>query len=270
MCRGLRVLVSLALAGTGALDVAAQDRMDLYLGGSLLHLDFREYADTGQQLVRELGFVPGVVAGAARNSGRWEWSAELSHHSGAVDYDGQTQAGASFATTTDITMGRMRARALYRLDEQGRFAVGLGAGYRQWLRQIRGRGNVAGLDERFTSGDVSVDARLSALRSAASTVDVDVQLAWPIRPQVKVDSGRLYGTQTLMLGPRLATRVSLPAALTIGPRSRLVVEPGFTAWSFGRSDSETLHRDGVPAGVVYQPQGKGYDFDLKLLWVQSF
>jgi len=38
---------------------------------------------------------------------------------------------------------------------------------------------------------------------------------------------------------------------------------------YGRSATETLYRDGVPAGVVYQPQGKGYNFELRLVWVQS-
>jgi hypothetical protein len=64
--------------------------------------------------------------------------------------------------------------------------------------------------------------------------------------------------------------VSVPASWTVGPRSRIVVEPGFEAWGFGRSSTETLYRDGVAAGVVYQPQGKGYNFDLCVTWVQSF
>jgi hypothetical protein len=108
------------------------------------------------------------------------------------------------------------------------------------------------------------------LRGEGANVDIDLQLAWPIRPQVKVDFGGLYDTRTLMLGPRLATRVAVPVSWTTGPQSRLVVEPGFEAWSFGRSATETLYRAGVPAGVVYQPQAKGYDLDLKVVWVQSF
>ena len=93
---------------------------------------------------------------------------------------------------------------------------------------------------------------------------------WPIRPQVKIDFGGLYDTQALMLGPRLATRVAVPASWAVGPRSRIVVEPGFEAWGFGRSSTEPLYRHGVPAGVVYQPQGKGYNLDVKVVWVQSF
>jgi len=267
--RGLVLLVGTGLLWSTAQASEAPVGLSLHLGASLLRFDFREYADTGEPLVRELGVLPGFVGSVGQTVGRWRWSAELTYHSGAVDYDGQTQSGANFTTTTDATVAQFRARALRLLDQEGRYAVGLGFGYRQWQRRIRGRGNISGLDERFAAGDVSFDARLSVLRSEAATVDVDLQFAWPIRPQVKIDFGGLYDTQTLMLGPRLATRVSVPASWTVGPRSRIVVEPGFEAWGFGRSSTEPLYRHGVPAGVVYQPQGKGYNFDVKVVWVRS-
>jgi len=243
--------------------------LDLYGGASVLRFDLREYADTGAQLVRELGVLPGVVGGVGQAIGRWRWSAELSYHSGAVDYDGQTQSGAAFASTTDAAVARIRARALHMLDPDGRFAAGLGLGYGQWQRQVRGRASVSGLDERFTAGDVSFNTRLSVLRSAAATLDVDLQFGWPIRPEVKIDFGGKYDARTLMLGQRLSTRVSAPVSWAAGPHSRVVVEPCFEAWGFGRSATETLYRDGVPAGTVYQPQGKGYNFEMRLVWVQS-
>jgi Outer membrane protein beta-barrel domain len=263
------------LVGAGMLCAAAQAAqepagLDLHLGASLLRFDFREYADTGRQLVRELGVLPGLAGRIGQTIGRWQWSAEIDYFSGGVDYHGQTQSGANFDTTTDTVVVKTRARALWLLDPQGRFAAGLGFGYRQWQRHIRGRGNVSGLDERFSAGDLSVDTRLSLLRSEAAVVDADLRLAWPIRPQVRIDFGGLYDSQTLVLGPRLSTRVSVPASWTVGPRTRIVVEPGFEAWGFGRSGTETLYRDGVPAGVVYQPQGKGYNFELNFIWVQSF
>ncbi len=263
------------LAWAGLLCPAAQateaaDGLELQFGASLLRFDFREVADNGRQLVRELGTLPGFVGRAGQTLGRWQWSAALSYYSGTVDYDGQTQAGAGFTTTSNADVARIQARALHLLDEEGRYAAGLGFGYRRWQRGIRGRGNVSGLDERFEAGDVSVDARVSVLRSPTARVDVDLQLAWPIRPQVKVDFGGLYDTQRLMLGPRLATRVSVPVSWTAGPRSRIVVEPAFEAWGFGRSATETLYRDGAPAGEVYQPQGKGYNVELNLVWAQAF
>jgi len=263
-------MASLALAADNAGVADKQGVLDLHLGVSVLRFDFREIADSGEQLVRERGVLPGVVGGAGQTVGRWRWSAELSYYDGSVQYDGQTQSGTSFETRTDTRLAKIRGRALRLLDQEGRFAAGVGLGYRQWQRQIRGRGSVSGLDERFAAGDVSAEVRLSVLRSEASTVDVDLQAAWPLRPQVKVDFGGMFDTRTLLLGPRLAGRVSVPASWATGPGSRLIVEPGFEAWGFGRSSTETLYRNGVPAGVVYQPQGKGYNVDLKLLWVQSF
>ena len=267
--RSLVLLVGASLLCSTAQAAEASGGLDLYVGASLLRFDFREYADTGEQLVRELGVLPGVIGGVGQAIGRWRWSAELSYHSGDVDYDGQTQSGAAFTSTSDAVVAGIRARALHLLDPEGRFAAGLGLGYGQWQRHIRGRTSVSGLDERFEAGDVSFDARLSVLRSDAATVDVDLRFAWPIRPQVKIDFSGLYDTRALMLGPRLATRVSVPVAWTAGPHSRIVVEPCFEAWGFGRSATETLYRDGVPAGVVYQPRGNGYNLELRLVWMQS-
>jgi hypothetical protein len=271
--RALALLLGASLLGPlahAADTVDTQAALDLHLGASVLRFDFRELADSGEPLVRELGVLPGVIGGVGQTLGRWRWSAELSHYAGSVQYDGQTQSGATFDTKTDTTLTKIRVRALRLLDPEGRLAVGLGAGYRQWQRQIRGRGRVGGLDERFAAGDISAEARWSLLRSEAATVDIDLQTAWPLQPQVKIDFGGLFDTKTLLLGPRLAGRVSVPVSWVTGAGSRLIVEPGFEAWGFGRSSSETLYRHGVPAGVVYQPQGKGYNLDLKVVWVQSF
>ena len=246
------------------------DGIDLYIGGSTLRFDFRELAASGAPLVRELGVLPGIVGGVGQSLARWWWSAELSYYSGTVAYDGQTQTSAPFDTTSDAALSKVRIRTLRLLDAEGRFAAGVGLGYRRWQRHIRGRGAVGGLDERFVAGDVSAQARMSLLRGDAATVDVDVQAAWPLRPQVRIDFGGLYDTQTLALGPRLAWRVAMPASWATGPRSRIVIEPGIDVWGFGRSETEVLYRNGVPAGVVYQPQGRGYDLGLKLVWLQSF
>jgi hypothetical protein len=268
--RGVVLLAGASLLWSAAQAGDAPGGLDLHIGTSLLRFDFRELADTGEELVRELGVLPGLVAGVAQTIGRWRWSAEVSYYAGAVGYDGQTQSGATFSTTTDATVAGIRARALHAVDPAGRFAAGVGFGYRQWRRDIRGRADVSGLEERFAAGEVSVDARLSVLRSPAATVDIDLRFAWPIRPRLKIDFGGLYDARTLELGPRPATRVSVPASWAVGPGSRIVVEPGFEAWGFGRSDTETLYRGGVPVGEVYQPRGKGYGLDLKLVWVQSF
>jgi hypothetical protein len=268
--RGLVLLIGAGLLWPAAQAGDAPGGLDLRIGTSLLRFDFREYADTGEPLVRELGVLPGLIAGVGQTIGRWRWSAELSWYSGAVDYDGQTQSGAAFSTTSDATAAGIRARALHPLDPAGRLAAGVGFGYRQWQRKIRGRADVSGLEERFATGEVSVDARVSVLRSQAADVDLDLQLAWPVGPQLKTDFGSRYDPRTLMLGPRLATRVSLPAAWAVAPGSRIVVEPGFEAWGFGRSRTETLYRGGVPVGEVYQPRGRGYNLDLKMFWMQSF
>ena len=219
--RVLGVIVCAGLLGPLAQASDTPGALELHAGASVMRVDFREVADSGQRLVREQGVLPGVVGGVGQSRGRWQWSAEVSYYSGVVDYDGQTQSGASFETKSDASVAKIRARALHMLDPEGRFWVGLGLGYRQWQRHIRGRGQVSGLDERFTAADVSAEARLSLLRSQEVRADVDLRLAWPLRPQVRIDFGGLYDTQTLQLGERLSARVAMPVSFAAGPRSRI-------------------------------------------------
>ena len=268
--RASTIAAAWLLCGVWAHAAAEDGRLELSLGVAAVRMDMREFADSGDTLVRELGTLPGLTLGLSYGAGPWQLLAEWTGYDGTLDYDGQTQSGTTFATRTDTRRWSARLRALRTVDDAARVALGFGLGYGQWQRHIRGHSGVSGLDERYTSGFLSVDARLSLLRAEANSVDLDLRLAQPLRPEVRVDFGGRYDTQALGLGSRLAARVSLPASWTTGPRSRVVVEPGFEAWGFGRSDTETLYRAGVPVGVVYQPQIRGYDLDLKLTWVRSF
>ena len=249
---------------------AARDAVDVQIGPALQRFDMRESADTGERLVGERGRLPGLVGGVEQAIGRWRWSAQVSYFDGALDYDGQTQSGATFTSQTDTTLSKILARVLHQLDDAGRLSAGFGIGYGQWQRHIRGRGSVKGLRERYTAAGLSAQARVSLTRSEAAIVDLDLQLVWPLRTQVEIDFSDRYDTRTLRLGQRMAARISLPASWAVGPRSRFVVEPGFEAWGFGRSNTETLYRNSVPVGVVHQPRLDGYGVDLRLTWVQSF
>lgn len=268
--RNLALLLSVSVAWSVAHAGPAHDDVWLRLGAFAQHADIREYADTGTRLVRERHVLPGWAVAADQMIGPWRWSAELSYANGALRYDGQTQAGSAFTSKTDTTLLKARARLLHQLDEDGRLAAGLGIGYRHWKRLIRGHGNVRGLNERFTTWELSAQAQASVVRGNTAAVDINLQLAWPIAPHVKTDFGGLYDTQTMLLGQRLATRLSIPVSWTVGPRSRMVVEPSVEAWGLGRSRTDSLMRHGEPVGVAHQPRVRGHDIELSVSWMQSF
>lgn len=49
-----------------------------------------------------------------------------------------------------------------------------------------------------------------------------------------------------------------------GERTRLVIEPYTKGWNLGRSLTETLTRNGVPVGTVYEPRSASRYFGLNV------
>jgi hypothetical protein len=262
-----------AVASTHAGVATAQDppaQWALSVGASALHFEYREYADDGTRLLLESGMLPGVVAVLGRTVGRWQGEVELAVHGGAVDYQGRTQSGAPFATRTDSDIWQARLGVMRRLDDAGAHAVGIGLTRQRWQRGIRGRGGVAGLDERYTAWTASLEARFGVVRAADAWVDLDLRVGRTFDAEVAVDFRDRFDDQTLRLGDQWTARLALPLSFPAGERSRLVVEPGFVRWGFGRSDTEPLRRDGRPVGTVHQPRSEGMNAALRLLWRQSF
>lgn len=245
-------------------------RVAFSAGPSILHFDHREYADGGARLVRESGALPGLAAGIVATSGPWRLALDAAWHAGAVDYRGQTQAGAPLATVTDTRIAETGLRAMRFVDDDRRYGLGLGIGYRRWYRDIRGVGSVAGLDERYSNWLASLDATAVLARSPQWSVGVDLRLTRTLGSEVAVSFGGRFDDQRLGLGEQWGWRLAVPALLRTGRSSGIRIEPWYEYWGFDRSDTEPLLRDGRPVGTVYQPDGKGRNYGLRVLWAQGF
>lgn len=245
-------------------------RVAFSAGPSILHFDHREYADDGSRLVRESGALPGLAAGIVATSGPWRLMVDAAWHAGTVDYRGRTQGGAPLATVTDTRIAEAGLRALHYFDGERRFGLGPGIGYRRWYRGIRGVGSVSGLDERYSNWLASLDATAVLARSAQWSLGVDLRLTRTLGSEVAVSFGGRFDDQTLGLGERWGWRLAVPALVRTGRSSAIRIEPWFERWGFDRSDTEPLLRAGRPVGTVFQPDGEGRSYGLRLLWTQGY
>jgi hypothetical protein len=245
-------------------------RFSFAVGPTTERFVHREFTDTGRQLLRESGTLPGWrIEGRGRHE-RWELSLQASHADGSLDYDGRTQAGAPLATTTDVRISEAGLRLLRSIDARQQIALGAGIAHRRWDRSIQPAGRIAGLDERYTTWLLSFESRFSLVRSAAASLDLEFSLRQTRRPEVSVDFGGLYDNQSIALGRQTGMRLAAPASLALGRGSRLRLEPWVEYWGFDRSASQPLLRDGRRVGSVFQPTSDGRSLGAALMWELSF
>ena len=120
---------------------------DFSLGLHLVHHRVDERAANGAHLLTETGWTPMLVARLTQPLPLGRLDAHLSWNDGSLDYDGRSQTGSRFKTTTDQRIWRtgfgyalpiaptLDLRARWELEDR--------------RRHIQGRGAVAGLDERY-------------------------------------------------------------------------------------------------------------------------
>lgn len=256
----------LAINAGGICSVSAEEwepaiLWNLQSGLSLMNFDYREFEDAGRLLDRESGSIPGIVFDLAGAKDRWTVGGRFSWHADDVLYDGQTTTGIPIRTRTEENILDTSVRIERSLDSD--FTPGLtvygGFGYRYWGREIRptytsSGQRVDGLFEMYRWTYLFVGGKTAVYRTDRFRGSLDARVLRPYNPTVEVDYRGTYDAISLDLGERTSWRLGIPIELRIDERIWMVVEPYAEAWDLGRSPTETLTRQGVPVGRVYEPR----------------
>ena len=227
---------------------------------TLLDFGYKEFDDAGRLLDREDGTLPGVALNLARAEGNWTLSGRFTWHAGDVLYDGQTNTGVPVRSRTDeniLDSSLLIERRMRVLQDSIPLALYGGIGYRYWERDIRPTRTAAGqavdgLSEIYRWRYVFLGGRTVLYDFGASRWQLDLRVFRPYRPTIEVDQQGRNDTVILDLGEHTGWRVSFPWEYRTGERTRLVLEPYAEGWDLGRSPTETLTRNGVPVGTVYE------------------
>jgi len=229
---------------------------------SALRFDYREYDDAGKLLDRENGTLPGVVLGLARIEGNWSLNGRFSWHNGNVLYDGQTNTGVPVRSRTDENIMNTSVSLERRIGastDAWQLAFYGGVGYRFWARDIRATSTssgqpVDGLSEIYRWRYFFLGGKTLLYRTGMCDWRLDLQLFRPIEPTIEVDYRGRNENFTLDLGARTGWRLALPWEYRLNQRAHLKIEPYMEGWELGRSPTQTLVSNGVPAGTVYEPR----------------
>jgi len=255
-----RFACALAVCGGLLWASPATAQWQFALGTGLRQARMTETDLAGQTLVREQGLLPGLFGSASYTLDGWLLGARAETFARGLDYNGQLQSGAAYASTTDTVQQRYNATLTRALGSASSLLGGLE--WDRWRRRIRGRDAVAGLIEHYRSWRLLAGAQTQLLQLPMASLDGSAMLvlAQPERLRVGFDQ-QLYDEASL--NTRWARGLRL--ALTLRPASLagLSVTAELDTLTIARSEAATLLKNGAPAGSVLQPRHARRAFELR-------
>lgn len=216
-----------------------------------------EYDESERLLVRESGWLPGLVLEGAFRAGNTTWFAGIEGYRAGIDYRGQTQSGSAARSRTATTLATLRLGAGYRITPAvtltGALEVDL------WQRDIRGTNSAAGLQERYRSERLALGVATS-WQPAAGKVGTDLALVLSTAERMRVDFNGLL--DTARLDTRRAPGLRLGASLYPAFIPALEIRGAYDWMRTGRSNDAPVTRNGRFAGTVAQPEHVRQGFSL--------
>ena len=254
-----------------------EERWALSVGGAILNFGYREFSDSGTQLNREHGAIPGVALSLSRRQDRWLLVGDYSYHAGGVAYNGQTNTGVAITTRTDQNIVDMALRAEYWRATTGglNYALYIGTGYHHWERDIQptrtaSGAPVSGLFETYQWWLGFLGAKAVLHESGRARWLLDARLTRPVNPSVTVDFNGRYDNARLYLGERWGARLALPWHYEMSRSTSLIAEPFVESYELGRSATTPLTSNGLTVGGVYEPRSESRNYGLAFGISQRF
>jgi hypothetical protein len=249
----LKLFSGVALAGTLqlALPLPAHAQWQGSVGLGERDVIHTESDKAGGTLVRETGWLPGVVVGAGYRAGRTSWFIDGEIYRRDIAYRGQTQAGAPAESTTSTSLALVRVG--------GAFAFGSGYAatgaleWQQWRRDILGTAQASGLQERYRATRLVAGAR-KTWQPAAGAVSVDAAVVLGLGERLHVGFSGLLDPASLEMKRSQGIRIGVSMRPVVMPRIEL--HGGFDWTTIARSDDVPVTRVGNFIGTIAQPELK--------------
>lgn len=212
------------------------------------HAGHAEY-DGDRVLVRESGWLPGVLLEGSYTSGKLSWFAAGDWYHAGIDYRGQTQSGTAASSRTATTLATLRLGGNYRLAADFSLTAAVEADL--WRRDIRSTSAATGLQERYRSERFVVGAART-WRPAAGPVLTDLALLLSTPERMRVDFSGLLDQATLRT--RRAPGLRLGASFYPAFAPSLELRAAYDWMRIKRSGDAPVTRNGRFVGTVAQPE----------------
>lgn len=246
------------------LSLTAKAESQFSIEPSLLHFDYTEFSITGSVLDKETGWIPGVQLQIDTSlNEQWTLGLELSAYDGNVDYNGQTQAGAPYTTSTDETLFRFGAHIKTPLSTYTSLVVG--AKYNEWERNVNGNNGVLGLLEIYRWWELSAGTAIELWKKDTQSWQAEATVFRTIRPTIHVDlSSANFGKTDLNLGTDWGGRIQFAWAQQKASNWQYGFNIFYEVWDFGRSGSKATS-GGINSVFVSEPRSETRHSGVRLL-----
>ena len=243
---------------------------DFSLGLHLVHHRVEERGANGAHLLTETGWTPMLVARLTQPLPLGRLDAHLSWNDGSLDYDGRSQTGSRFQTTTDQRIWRagfgyalpiaptLDLRARWELEDR--------------RRHIQGRGAVAGLDERYRQHYAALGLIWApAAAPAGTTFSAEWIAGLGGRQTTRADGyiDPVTAPGNGVHGASLGARIPLGAqAGNPAHRPRFALLPQLEYLHADRGETRAYRSNGVIAGSIVQPETTRWQIGagLEVVW----
>lgn len=201
----------------------------------------------GDRIVTERGALKGLELGA-----RVDWQTvalQFSHQwfNDDVRYDGQTQLGQSFDSSSDYRIQQSTVDLLWAIPKSfhspsideltPRLITGLG--YRYWDRDIRGDGSVLGLREQYRWKFLKLGTQLRYRQQDVGLWLFDLMLLRPFADRIDVDFNGFAENVSLDQNARNSLRFAMTLQHPLNESSQLELSTYINTWKFQRSETKT-------------------------------
>ena len=228
------------------------------LGLALQDFGYKEFSDQNTLLDREDGWIPGISGSYSRQTGKYSLDINLSYLKGNVVYDGQTQGGLPHKTHTNeqIIDTSISLGILDPVKLANPTVLYFGLGFREWQRDILPTSTVLGLFETYSWHYGFIGGKIELLRKEKLSLWLDGRFTRPINPTMNICLSN-FDCENLNLGVSTSGRVSVPVHYQLHTNNKLIIEPYFESWNFGRSPDKALTINGTPTGsVIHEPRSE--------------
>lgn len=254
----IRISVLAALLLSVALFPSASVAQNTFsFAPAALHFKYVEYSNSGQQLDKETGVLPGVVfAARVKGQGGINMQGGISFYDGRVSYDGRTQLGAPHQTKTDETLTRMHL-VLGRTvaNQYYPFEFFLRLEHVTWDRDIQSTNSVSGLYEQYRWYEVGAGIRQWLFTHHNDDVYLTFDVFRVNNPAMTVDlTFNGYGVHNLYLGNKSGVRAALDWQVSSNTQLNYSIAAFYEQFGFGASDS--LSVGGAGGAVIREPRSE--------------
>ncbi len=216
-------------------------------------------------LMSEKGFMHGVAGKYAYNNRTVMFGLSIEYAAGELDYDGSTWGGTPVSANTEDYILEFRSLIGGNIHKgRSKITPFIGFGVRYWNDTIKGSGGYE-REILYYYSPIGVKTVSPLSDSWFWSLNAEYDLFW--KGQVKshlsdADPGFNDPEVNQSFGDGFGIRFSLQFKNKISEKFSWYIEPFFRYWDVGESDTAILALNGVPIGLVYEPDNNTTSYGL--------